>query len=46
MKTSEYEKLDKALYIWSSQQRELVIPISTALLQEKVKVLFEGVAIS
>ena len=40
-KIGEYEKLDKALYIWFRQQMELNIPVSDVLLQEKAKVLFE-----
>ena len=34
-------KTDEALYIWFRQQRELNIPISGALIQEKAKILFE-----
>ena len=41
MKIGEYEKLDKELYIWFRQQRELNIPVSSVLLQEKAKILFE-----
>ena len=41
MKIGEYEKLDKELYIWFRQQRELNIPVSGILLQEKAKILFE-----
>ena len=41
MKIGEYEKLDYALYIWFRQQRELNIPVSGALLQEKARVLYE-----
>ena len=41
MKIGEYEKLDEELYIWFRQQRELNIPVSGVLLQEKAKILFE-----
>ena len=41
MKIGDYEKLDEALYMWFRQQRELNIPVSGALLQEKARVLFE-----
>ena len=40
-KIGEYEKLDEALYIWFRQQRELNIPVSSVLLQEKARILFE-----
>ena len=42
----EYEKLDKALYIWFRQQRELNDPVSVALLQEKASVLYERLYLS
>ena len=40
MNVGEYQ-LDEALYIWFCQQREVNIPISGALLQEKARALFE-----
>ena len=41
MKIGDYEKLDEAVYIWFRQQRELNIPVSGAILQEKARILFE-----
>ena len=43
MRVGEYEKIDEVPYIWFRQQifRELNIPVSGAMLQEKARVLFQ-----
>ena len=39
-KVGEYEKLDRALYIWFHQQRDKNIPVSGPLLLEKARILY------
>ena len=41
MKMGSYKQLDADHYIWFRQQREKKVPVSSPLLQEKAKLLFE-----
>ena len=41
MRIGAHEKLDEGLYIWFRQQREKDVPVTSVLLQEKAKLLYE-----
>jgi hypothetical protein len=41
MKTSDFEKVNEALFLWFTQQREKGVPTSGPMLQEKAKMLAE-----
>ena len=41
MKFGEHKEVNEALYIWPRQQRELDHPVSTAILQENARILFQ-----
>lgn len=41
LKTSDFEKVGEALYLWFTQQREKGMPLTGPILQEKAKMLAE-----
>lgn len=41
MTTFDFEKVNEALFLWFTQQREIGVPLSEPVLQEKSKIFAE-----